>query len=208
MPTKWWDSGESLILDSTNINSTRWFIENLNKIKSGTNIDSFKFDAGEINWLPEKFFLKDAKKSPNDYSEAYARMASAMGDMIEVRVGSQTQDLANYVRMLDKDSNWGLENGLKSVLTTALTFSIIGYPFILPDMIGGNAYSDGFPDPQLFIRWTQLNTFLPTMQFSIPPWHYEDAELTKICKELVDLHETLVFPHLLEYSQQAVRTGE
>ena len=135
-------------------------------------------------------------------------MASAMGGMIEIRVGTNTQDLPNYVRMIDKDSNWGLNNGLKSVLTTALTFSILGYPFILPDMIGGNAYSQGFPDPKLFIRWTQLNTFLPTMQFSIPPWHYNDEKLTKICKDLTDLHENLVYPYLIEYSHQAVKSGK
>ncbi len=62
----------------------------------------------------------------------YARMASRLGNMIEVRVGCQTQDLPIFVRMLDRDSNWGLNNGLKSVLTTALTMSILGYPFILP----------------------------------------------------------------------------
>jgi hypothetical protein len=32
----------------------------------------------------------------------------------------------------------GYDNGLKSVLTTSLTMSILGYPFILPDMIGIN----------------------------------------------------------------------
>lgn len=53
--------------------------------------------------------------------------------MIEVRVGSQTQDLPIFVRMLDKDSNWKIEeNGLKSVLTSTLVMSILGYPFVLP----------------------------------------------------------------------------
>ncbi len=95
-------------------------------------INSFKFDAGEVGWLPKDFALLDATRSPNEYSEKYARMAAHMGPMIEVRVGSGTQDLPIFVRMLDKDSKWGFNNGLKSVLTTALTFSILGYPFILP----------------------------------------------------------------------------
>ena len=71
----------------------------------------------------------------------------------------------------------GFDNGLKSVITTALTMSILGYPFILPDMIGGNAYvlkensTDidfeliGYPDKQLFIRWAQVTAFLPSMQY-------------------------------------------
>ena len=65
-------------------------------------------------------------------------------------------------------------------------------------MIGGNAYKNEHPDPQLYIRWTQLTAFLPAMQFSIPPWYYKDESLNKICKELVDLHESLVYPLIIK----------
>ncbi len=64
-------------------------------------------------------------------------MAAELGNMIEVRTGCQTQSLPIFVRMLDKDSKWDFDNGLKSVITTALVMSTLGYPFILPDMIGG-----------------------------------------------------------------------
>jgi hypothetical protein len=37
----------------------------------------------------------------------------------------------------DKSSTWGYDNGLKSMVTTLLQFGIVGYPFVLPDMIGG-----------------------------------------------------------------------
>lgn len=99
-------------------------------------INSFKFDAGEAEWLPKAFQLDSYKTGPDDYSINYARMAARVGNMIEVRTGCQTQDLPIFVRMLDKDSRWGLDNGLQSVLTSALLMSITGYPFILPDMIG------------------------------------------------------------------------
>ncbi len=67
-------------------------------------------------------------------------MAYQLGNMIEVRTGCQTQSLPIFVRMLDKDSNWNItDNGLKSVVTTALVMGILGYPFILPDMIGGKS---------------------------------------------------------------------
>jgi len=42
------------------------------------------------------------------------------------------------MRQWDKASIWGLDNGLESVVTGALTLGILGYPFVLPDMIGGN----------------------------------------------------------------------
>lgn len=85
-------------------------------------------------------------------------------------------------------------------------------------MIGGNAYivmDDGrrkvtgvYPDTQLYIRWTQLTAFLPSMQFSIPPWHYKDANLTKICRDLVQLHEDLVFPELMLAANKTLVTGK
>ena len=37
----------------------------------------------------------------------------------------------------DKSSTWGYDNGLKSMVTTLLQFGLVGYPFVLPDMIGG-----------------------------------------------------------------------
>ena len=54
-------------------------------------------------------------------------MAARLGPMIEIRVGCRTQDLPVFVRMIDRDSLWGMNNGLKSVITATLAFSIMGY---------------------------------------------------------------------------------
>ena len=87
--------------------------------------------------------------------------------------------------MMDKDSHWGHDNGLRTMIPTALLFSTLGYPFILPDMIGGNVYNgEELPSAELFIRWMQMNAFLPSMQFSISPWQYEeDSNVTQISKK-------------------------
>ena len=60
----------------------------------------------------------------------------------------------------------------------------LGYPFVLPDMIGGNGYSTDDPldesqppSKELFVRWLQANVFMPGMQFSFVPWKY-DAEVS------------------------------
>ena len=108
--------------------------------------------------------------------------------------------------MMDKDSYWGYDNGLQTVIPTALLFSTIGYPFILPDMIGGNVYYDevlkksyflffyikvtllkDLPSEELFIRWMQLNAFMPSMQFSISPWQYDDSRVIEISKKYMGL---------------------
>ena len=75
-------------------------------------------------------------------------------------------------------------------------------------MIGGNAYHGQHPDAQLYIRWTQLTAFLPSMQFSIPPWHYKEPLVTQICRDMVNLHESVVFPYLKLFAQKSVETGE
>ena len=61
-------------------------------------------------------------------------------------------------------------------------------------MIGGNVYKAHlsstavYPERELYIRWLQACVFLPSMQFSIPPWHYDD-EVTAIAKEMYELHK-------------------
>ncbi len=49
-----------------------------------------------------------------------------------------------------------------------------GYSFVLPDMIGGNGYK-GAPSRELYIRWLQVNTFMPAMQISYVPWMYDQV---------------------------------
>ena len=153
----WWD-GAGTCIDPTNPKAADWFVATLEQLRTETGIDSFKFDAGEISFLTSEFNLFNQSVTPDQFATAYARMASRLGNMIEVRVGARTQDLPIFVRMLDKDSQWDIENnGLKSVLTTSLLMSITGYNFILPDMIGGNAYGKEFPNDELFVRWTQVS---------------------------------------------------
>ena len=73
-------------------------------------------------------------------------------------------------RMGDRFSEWGSGNGLRSIIPTLLTSGVMGYPFCLPDMIGGNAYFGRRPDRELLVRWAQANALMPAMQFSIAPW--------------------------------------
>lgn len=58
---------------------------------------------------------------------------------------------------------------------------ILGYPFVLPDMVGGNAYGIS-PSKELFVRWAQANAFMPAIQFSILPWNYDDEVRTGATK--------------------------
>lgn len=59
---------------------------------------------------------------------------------------------------------------------------MVGYPFVLPDMIGGNGYGDNpILTNEVYIRWLQANVFMPSLQFSYVPWKFnnETIELTR-----------------------------
>lgn len=54
-------------------------------------------------------------------------------------------------------------------------------------MVGGNGYY-GAPDAELYIRWLQANTFMPSIQFSFVPWDFDDDNVQEISKKFVELH--------------------
>lgn len=188
--------------DFTNPEAKSWWIKQILDLKNTYGLDSFKFDAGESGWTPQvfnsiyysllsinfKLFLKfafiffkfkipiqtgDVYEHPSHLTIDYVRAVAEFGPMIEVRSGQRTQDLPVFIRMIDKDSLWTYENGLPTLITTLLQMNMNGYPFVLPDMIGGNGYG-GKPDKELFIRWMQANVFMPNMQYSFVPWDYDN----------------------------------
>ena len=74
--------------------------------------------------------------NPNILTQRYVQVAAQYGGLAETRSAYRNQDSGIYLRMMDKHSYWGFDNGLRSMIPSALHLSITGYHFILPDMIG------------------------------------------------------------------------
>uniref|UniRef100_S4R6M3 Uncharacterized protein n=1 Tax=Petromyzon marinus TaxID=7757 RepID=S4R6M3_PETMA len=212
---RWWN-GIGATVDMTNALARSWYVAKLEHVRTTYGIDSFKFDAGEINYLPPRFVTRAPMVNPGIYTKLYAETAARFGGQVELRAGWQGQRLPVFYRMMDKDSNWGYSKGLLTLVPTALTFSVLGYPFILPDMIGGNAYEGGFhgtdfrPEEELYIRWLEVTAFMPVMQFSISPWQYagnSTHDVVGISRHYATLHETIVSDHIVHFAHEAVRTG-
>ncbi|XP_056447943.1 myogenesis-regulating glycosidase-like [Gadus chalcogrammus] len=210
---KWWN-GIGGILDFTNPDARDWYAAQLHTLKSRYGVTSFKFDAGETSYLPRQFSTLGPLTDPSVFTRRYTEMALPFHQRAELRVGYQSQNISCFFRIIDRDSVWGYELGLKSIIPTVLTIGILGYQFVLPDMIGGNAYPNrttgdghGLPDRELYIRWLELSAFMPAMQFSIPPWAYDD-EVVEIARKFTDFHKNLVAPRVLELAGEVLNTGD
>ena len=199
---KWWN-GMGVMLDTTNERAMNRFqdrLEGFQKLK----IDGFKFDGGEFSALPLKYVYEVPQSNPSRYSYHYVKLASKF-PLSEVRTGYKSQSFPVFVRLLDRGSYWNQQGGLRSVLNAALTLSIIGYPYILPDMVGGNQYTRDVTK-ELYVRWTQLCVFLPAIQFSIPPWDF-DSEVVQLVHEALDIRRNLS-SYIIDVATNVTKTGE
>ncbi|XP_053655548.1 myogenesis-regulating glycosidase isoform X3 [Cherax quadricarinatus] len=204
--THWWQGSSAGIIDFSNEEAVAWWSQRLLDLREKVGIDSFKFDAGEASWLPDVYTLSvDERFWPNAYTQKYIDTVSQFGGMIEARVGRGTQRHNIFIRMLDKDSIWGSRDGLRSLIPSLLHSGILGYPFVLPDMVGGNGYLGLKPGRQLFVRWAQANAFMPAIQFSLLPWDY-DEEVTELSLEVTRLHSQMgpLLQHLAEEATTSV----
>jgi len=199
---EWWQ-GRGGLLDVTNPSALEWFFERLNQLQVQTGLDGFKFDAGEACFVPSDA-VTHHPIHPNEYTQQYVDAVSQHYRLTEVRSGWKNQRAPIFFRQWDKTTTWGLDNGLHSVLTGILALGLSGYPFILPDMVGGNEYHEK-ADAELMIRWTQLNALLPAIQFSLAPWDYGE-QCNEICRHYTDLH-TEFAPRILALAKEATETG-
>ncbi|QDZ19212.1 glycoside hydrolase [Chloropicon primus] len=170
---KWWNLPSVVALDVTNPEAVDWYVSRLRRLQDLYGIDGFKFDGGEPCFLPKNPITSKALSYPSEYTHLWVKEVAGkfQGGVCEVRTGHKTQDVGIMTRIGDRFSTWDFKNGLQSIIPTVLTSGLLGYPFALPDIIGGNAYFGRKPDTELFVRWTQVNALMPAMQFSIAPWH-------------------------------------
>ncbi|MCC7207758.1 MAG: glycoside hydrolase, partial [Anaerolineae bacterium] len=203
-PVTWWQ-GTGYLLDLSHPGAVQWWAERLGALQRAVGLAGYKFDAGEANFLPADA-VTHAPMGRNEYSTRWAEFAAQHFPYCEARCGWFSQRQPVLFRQWDKFSVWGHDNGLASVITTALALSMTGYPFTLPDMVGGNAYAGVEPDKELFIRWAQASAPMLAIQFSLAPWDF-DKETDAICRRYAQLHVDLADARV-RAAHNAVETGE
>jgi alpha-glucosidase (family GH31 glycosyl hydrolase) len=199
----WWQ-GTSYLLDVSNPYALEWWADHLKALQRSLGLSGFKFDAGEANFLPADA-QTFAPMNRSEFSSKWVQFAAVHFPYCEVRCGWHGQRYPVLFRQWDKFSVWGLDNGLASIITTSLALGMAGYPFVLPDMIGGNSYDGVLADKELVIRWTQASAPMLAIQFSLAPWDY-DPETADICRKYAQLHVRLA-PQRLAAAHQAIVSG-
>jgi alpha-glucosidase (family GH31 glycosyl hydrolase) len=194
--TTWWQ-GEGGLIDAGNPAALAWWAARLHALRDGWGLAGLKYDGGEGNFLPSG---AATPVSPNGYSARYVEFAAAQPGLNEVRTAYWSQRAPITLRVFDLFSTWGLDNGLAALPVRLLTLGMLGYPFVLPDMIGGNQYGTQRCTGEMLVRWTQATAFTLSMQFGILPWTFL-APTPGICKAYTWLHLALK-DWLLDYARR------
>lgn len=200
----WWN-GVAAVWDFTNPRAAAMFRSRLHRLQKLYGFDGFKFDGGDVPLIPRD--MQPYKRiSATEYPDVYNREATAHFAWNEARVGIYSQPLGIVQRLIDKQSVWGNANGLGSVIPEAITVSMRGFPYVMPDMVGGNQYNGDKIDKEMLIRSAQESVLMPLVQFSFGPWHFDD-ETVDLVRQACALRARFA-PLILQLAAAAPKTGE
>ncbi|KAL9887029.1 myogenesis-regulating glycosidase isoform 1-T1 [Glossina fuscipes fuscipes] len=206
------------VLDITNNVSIPWLKEKLEKLKEEYKVDSFYLDLGTSYNLPHYYQCRQTLDNPDMYARLFTESLENIG-FLGVSTASRAPKPPAFLSTLPINSSW---SGLREIMTAVLNYGIIGYPFILPGAIGGDYalaksktkmisfYSlpqPTLPEQELFVRWMQLITFMPAMQFSHLPSEYKSDYITDVTKELINVRKSIVIPLLKKYLTESMNEG-
>ena len=205
---EWWD-GFSGVLDFTSPQANEWLEEKCNYLKEKYGIDGFKFDGADADFYPHngQFYKEKARIHQAQLYCDFARKYETN----EMRACFNMQGKGLAQRLTDKAHSWD-NRGLNMLIPNGLAMSILGYSFCCPDMIGGGLVGDfvsnnyGQIDQQLFVRYAQIATFFPMMQFSLAPWKVLNEENLQIVKKCCEIHDN-INPYIQELVKESSQSG-
>ncbi|XP_052816810.1 myogenesis-regulating glycosidase-like [Mya arenaria] len=209
---------KTYVIDLLSEHTYNWFVEQLKGILVQFGLDGYHLTGGEMEYL--EFNVEKHFKTNNINIELYAKRYSSIAQKFYTKTISsfavQSQRSAVIVQISSNVSSWTSKGGINSVIPSVLTLGILGYPYVIPNIVGGpgvyktNSSSSegnlGVPDRELYIRWLSLAAYMPCMAFSFPPWMYSE-EVMQIAKKFIDVHKNVVAPHVIKAAREYESTG-
>lgn len=231
--TRFKSSASAGMLDITNNGTVPWILEKLESVIDLYDIDAFYFDLGTAYDMPYYYQTEKLLINPDQYREIFIKTFEMLLNVIGVSSAVSLPRPPIFVSLPPFESSW---EAIKLVIPTILTYGINGYPFIMPGAVGGDIYWPGseqfvpsarssfdyynfnitnstqengidLPEPELYMRWLQMATFLPVMKFTHLPSKYNDERVLEMAKNLTVLRQKVVTPLLLKYKREALEEG-
>lgn len=208
---RWWN-GCSAVLNMNFEADRNYLSQKLDVLMKDYGVDGFKFDGGNVSafapgWVlsgkQTKYTAEELNMAWNDFGRDY--------EYHEYKDSFNCGGRAVIQRIRDRNHSWD-DDGLNTLVPTAITQGLMGYPFICPDMIGGGEwtfnYKEGFVvDEELFVRMAQCSALFPMMQFSWGPWRVLSEDMQKIALSAAKLHEKFA-PYIVSLVKNTAITGE
>ena len=149
-----------------------------------------------------------AARGASGYSDALLEVFENLApNACETRTAWSSQRRAILWREGGKDSHWGLDNGLKALVTLGLHCGLLGYDLLMPDMVPGRVQTMvadmALPTDEFMVRWTEVSAFFPFLQFSYFPWNYA-AGTEQVVRQLAKVHHALA-PYLESSARNRTR---
>jgi len=183
----WWP-GKGAILDCTNPKAYAWLKSTLDRLMGDYGVEGFFFDAGDAyNYPPDATpFVKDA--SPSDQVKAFHLIGLDVPYQ-QHRASWKMGGLPLMQTLRDKHPTY---EEVHECIVDGLLASLIGYPFVVFDLVGGGTVSSfegaGFTAAQEhYVRSLQTQCLSPMIQFSLSPWRVLDAKHRQIVRDQIAL---------------------
>ncbi|NXC27438.1 SP15 protein, partial [Campylorhamphus procurvoides] len=194
-------------LNVTSEAALTWYLARARRLQQALGASYLIFEGVEGNSFLEQDVPPPKELGGDEYTRVLATALATLGNgTIIISAGASSSHLPLFIQMSPLRSDWS-HAGLKGLIPSVLHYSLLGYNFFIPDSVGGSVAGDSTGDPELFVRWLQIVTFLPVMAFGTPPWLCCDSWVVNLTRQCIEKHRDFVVPLLLKHSQEWQRLG-